>query len=134
MATIKKFEDIEGWQLARKLCKEIFVITVETSLSKEFKLRDQINGASGSIMDNIAEGFERGGKSELIHFLSIAKASNAEVKSQLYRLLDHQYIDQDKFDTLYQLATEIGSKLGAWIIYLNESEIKGLKFKNRATT
>ena len=131
MATIKKFEEIEAWQLARKLSKEIFTISIDSALSREFKLRDQINAASGSVMDNIAEGFERGGKSELIQFLSIAKASNGEVKSQLYRIFDHNYINKEKFEELYQLANEIGNKLGAWINYLNDSEIKGLKFKNR---
>ena len=131
MATIKKFEEIEAWQLARKLSKEVFDISIDSALLKEFKLRDQINAASGSVMDNIAEGFERGGKSELIQFLSIAKASNGEVKSQLYRIFDHNYINKEKFEELYQLANEIGNKLGAWINYLNDSEIKGLKFKNR---
>ena len=134
MATINRFEQIISWEEARKLNKRLGNLIDSGRFKRSYKLIQQIEGSAGSIMDNIAEGFERGGKSELIHFLSIAKASNAEVKSQLYRLLDHQYIDQDKFDTLYQLATEIGSKLGAWIIYLNESEIKGLKFKNRATT
>ena len=131
MATIKSFEDILSWQKARVLANKIYVLINEGSFKTDFKLRDQINGASGSIMDNIAEGFERGGKSELIQFLSIAKASNGEVKSQLYRIFDHNYINKEKFEELYQLANEIGNKLGAWINYLNDSEIKGLKFKNR---
>lgn len=69
MATITKFEDIEAWQKARLLAKEIFIFSNETALNKDFRLRDQINAAGGSIMDNIAEGFERGGRLEFINFL-----------------------------------------------------------------
>ena len=75
MATIKRFEDIEAWQKARILSAEIYKISVETELGKDYRFRDQINSASGSIMDNIAEGFDRGGKLELINFLTIAKGS-----------------------------------------------------------
>ena len=133
MATIKRLEDIQAWQKARILAKEIFSISLETALSKDYRFRDQINAAAGSIMDNIAEGFERGGRLEFINFLTIAKASCAEVRSQLYRLLDRSYITTEKFNELYQLTDDIGSKLGAWIIYLNQSEHKGTKFKNRVT-
>jgi four helix bundle protein len=133
MATIKRFEDIEAWQKARILAKEIFTISLETALSKDYRFRDQINAAAGSIMDNIAEGFERGGRLEFINFLTIAKASCAEVKSQFYRILDRCYITAEKFNELYKFADDIGSKLGAWIIYLNQSEHKGTKFKNRVT-
>ena len=131
MATIKKFEEIEAWQKARLLASEVFVISSETALSKDYRFRDQINTAAGSIMDNIAEGFERGGRIEFIHFLTIAKASCAEVRSQLYRLLDRKYIEEEKFIQLYKLTEDIGNKLGAWINYLNLSEYKGNKYKNR---
>ena len=134
MSTIKKFEDIEGWKKARDLAKEIFFISSDTALSKDYRFKDQINAATGSTIDNIAEGFERGGKLEFIHFLTIAKASCAEVRSQLYRLIDRSYITQEKFDELYKLSEDIGAKLGAWINYLNQSEHKGTKFKNRITT
>ena len=134
MATIKRFEDIEAWQKARILAKEIFSISLETPLNKDYRLKDQINAASGSIMDNIAEGFERGGRLEFINFLTIAKASCAEVRAQIYRLVDRSYITTEKFDELYRLTDDIGNKLGAWIIYLNQSEHKGTKFKNRVTT
>ena len=134
MATIKRFEEIEAWQKARILPKEIFSISLETSLNKDYRLKDQINAATASIMDNIAEGFERGGRLEFINFLTIAKASCAEVRSQIYRLLDRCYITKEKFDELYRLTDDIGNKLGAWIIYLNQSEHKGTKFKNRVTS
>ena len=131
MGTIKTFEDIQAWQKARVLCKEIHVISITTELRKDFRFKDQVCSAAGSIMDNIAEGFERGGRNEFINFLTIAKASCGEIKSQLYRILDNGYIKEEKFNELYFLATEIGKMLGGWIVYLNKSEHKGSKFKNR---
>ena len=88
MGTIKRFEDIEAWQKARILCKEIYQITVSTELGKDYRFRDQINASAGSIIDNIAEGFDRGGRNEFINFLSIAKATCAELKFQPYRIID----------------------------------------------
>ena len=96
MATIKRFEDIEAWQKARILANDIHKISVETELGKDYRFRDQVNSATGSVMDNIAEGFERGGKLELINFLTIAKGSCAEVKSQLYRIRDRNYVNEIK--------------------------------------
>ena len=83
MATLTKFEDIKAWQKARFFCNEIFVLCEETKLAKDYKLRDQVNGSSGSIMDNIAEGFGRGGNLEFIQFLEISHASACESQSQL---------------------------------------------------
>lgn len=96
MATIRRFEEIEAWQKARILSKEIYRISTETGLSRDYRLKDQINAAAGSVMDNIAEGFDRGGRLELVHFLTIAQGSSSEVKSQLYRLLDRGYITEEK--------------------------------------
>lgn len=129
MSTIKKFEDIEAWQQARSLCTEIYKITKENSFSKDYKLIDQINGSSGSIMDNIAEGFERDGRKEFIQFLSVAKASCGETRSQLYRALDRKYIDKSTFDVLYNNAEIIGKKIGGFMSYLKQSEYTGNKFK-----
>ena len=85
---IERFEDLEIWQEARELCKYIFFITSSDPFNKDYKFRDQIRASSGSIMDNIAEGFERGGNKEFGQFLFIAKGSCAEVRSQSYRAFD----------------------------------------------
>ena len=98
MSTIKRFEDLEIRQSARILCQDIHNIITTTSLNNDYKLRDQINSSSGSIMDNIAEGFERNGKNEFRQFLSIAKGSCGETRSQLYRVFDKNYINQEKLE------------------------------------
>jgi len=130
MATVTKFEELDVWQLARQFAKEIHeAIKACENFEKDFRLKDQINGAAGSIMDNIAEGFERNGRREFIQFLSIAKGSAGEVKSQLYRALDKAYLTKENFDYLYLKADELGRKIGGFINYLNKSEFKGTKFK-----
>lgn len=95
MATIKTFEDIGAWQKARILSKQVFELTLTGSFSKDYALRDQINRSMGSVMDNIAEGFERGGTREFIQFLSIARGSAGEVRSQLHRALDRKHLDRE---------------------------------------
>ena len=97
MATITKFEDLEIWKEARILSQEIFSISQETNLKTDYKFNSQIKSSSGSVMDNIAEGFERDGNLEFRQFLSIAKGSAGETRSQIYRLYDYQYIDEEKF-------------------------------------
>lgn len=89
---IKRFEDLEVWQLARRLVRQIYEISKRAELSKDFGLRNQIQRSAVSIMSNIAEGFERKSKKEFIHFLSIAKASSGECRSQLYVTLDLEYL------------------------------------------
>ena len=111
MATFKSFEDIEAWQLARVLAKDIFLVTKEKTFANDFKLINQMRSSSGSIMDNIAEGFERGGNREFIQFLSIAKGSCGELRSQLYRSLDIDYISNEKFNELFQKCIEVSSKI-----------------------
>lgn len=129
MATIKRFEDVDAWQKARKLSQEIYTITKIGEFSKDYELKSQIRKASGSIMDNIAEGFERGGKGEFIQFLGISKGSCGEVRSQLYRALDQEYLDKEKFDKLYCASNEIGKMIKGLITYLNNTSIKGQKYK-----
>ena len=110
MAKIERFEDLEIWQLAREICKDVWNIIQNTSLQRDYKLREQINGASGSIMDNISEGFERDGNREFINFLSIAKASCGETRSQLYRCLDRNHIDEETFKRIYDISEKLRQK------------------------
>lgn len=129
MPTIERFEDLKVWQLARELCREIHNLTLKELFSKDFRLVGQIKGASGSIMDNIAEGFERDGNKEFIQFLFVSKGSCGEVRSQLYRATDCQYISQEEFDLAYEKALECSKMLKGFISYLKDSEIKGTKSK-----
>ena len=129
MAKIECFEEIDVWKKSRILCDITYSIIFSTNLEKDFALRDQINKSSGSIMDNIAEGFERGGNKEFIQFLSIAKASNAEFRSQLYRVFDRKYINEEKFQEILNESKDIGKMLGGLISYLKKSDYKGSKYK-----
>lgn len=129
MSKVERFEDLKIWQLARELCQMIHKLTIRDQFSRDFKLVGQINGSSGSIMDNIAEGFERDGNKEFIQFLTFSKGSCGETRSQLYRALDYQYITQDEFDTAYKMALEESKMLKSFIQYLKDSEMKGNRFK-----
>ncbi len=131
MATIKKFEDLEIWQLARQLENKVFEETEKGRLSKDYKLKDQMNACSGSVMDNIAEGFGRASRLEFVQFLSISNGSGNELQSQLYRCLDRKYISQPKLEELYLLADLVCKKINAFMSYLNKSSVKGQKFANR---
>src|SRR6188768_1247303 len=111
MSTLKSFEEIEVWQKARTFANRIFELTLEGTFSRDYKLRDQINGSSGSIMDNIAEGFERGGNREFIQFLSIAKGSAGETRSQLYRALDRNHLTQDQFNSLTEEVIQVSKQI-----------------------
>lgn len=112
MDKIQKFEDLIAWQKARELTKAIYQLTSDGRFSKDFGLRDQIRRAAVSVMSNIAEGFERGSMNEFHQFLVIAKASCAEVKSQLYVALDAGYINEPAFQILNQQATEVSKIIG----------------------
>ncbi|MDY3350748.1 four helix bundle protein [Riemerella anatipestifer] len=129
MSNIKTFEDLEIWQLSRALCQDIFVIIEETPLKNNFRLANQIDGASGSIMDNIAEGFERNGNREFLQFLSVAKSSCGEVRSQLYRLKDRNFVNDKTFEDLKNKTLLLSKKISAFIKYLKNSEMSGTKFK-----
>lgn len=116
--TIRRFEDIEGWQLARELTKCVYSVAMRGAFAKDFGLRDQITRASGSVMHNIAEGFDGGSNAEFIKFLRYSQRSCSEVQSQLYVALDQAYISQDEFDSLYNQAAMTHAKVGGFIRYL----------------
>lgn len=129
MSKVERFEDLKTWQIAREICQMIHKLTIKDQFSRDFKLVGQIKGSSGSIMDNIAEGFERDGNKEFIQFLTFSKGSCGETRSQLYRALDYQYITQDEFDIAYKMALEESKMLKSFIQYLKESDLKGNRFK-----
>lgn len=118
---IERFEDIEGWQIARQLTKAIYETTKAGDFARDYGLKDQITRASGSIMHNIAEGFDGGSNAEFIKFLRYAHRSASEVQSQLYVALDQGYISEERFTQLYDLTALTRSKIGAFIAYLQRS-------------
>ena len=129
MATINRFGDLEIWQESRRLAKEIHIISIETGLKSDFKFKEQIKSSSGSVMDNIAEGFERDGNIEFRQFLSIAKGSAGETRSQLYRVFDFDYINEQKFELLKKDYENLSGKIKNFITYLNKKDFKGNKFQ-----
>ncbi|MCG8700730.1 MAG: four helix bundle protein [Bacteroidales bacterium] len=128
MATITKFEDLLAWQIAGELANEVYKYTCKKDFSKDFSLVDQIRRSSGSVMDNIAEGFERDGNKEFNHFLSIAKGSLGETKSQSYRAKDRKYLSDIEFEEIISLIERTGKLVGGLMNYLSGTKIKGRKF------
>lgn len=129
MATVSRFEDLEIWKLARILNLKIYALGQNTNLHNDYRLYGQINGSAGSIMDNIAEGFERNGNKEFIQFLSIAKASCGETRSQLYRVYDRNYIEEEAFNELRNEVELLSKKIASFMGYLVKNEYRGTKFK-----
>jgi four helix bundle protein len=125
MSTIKRFEDLEVWKESRRLNKIIGCLIQKKKFEHNFRLINQIEGSSGSIMDNIAEGFERGTRGEFIQFLGYSKGSCGELRSQLYRALDRSYIVQKQFDDLLKLVSRISAMIHSLIIYLQKTKING---------
>ena len=118
---IERFEEIQGWQHARKLSRMVYAVVTEGAFSRDFGLRDQITRAAGSAMDNIAEGFDSESNAEFVRFLRYAQRSCSEVQSQLYRALDQTYLNQDSFDALYHQATETRKTIRGFIRYLKSN-------------
>lgn len=112
MSGVKRFEDLIAWQKARELTKMIYMTTCHGDFAKDIGLSGQIQRASVSIMSNLAEGFERGGRREFHQFLSVAKASCAELRSQLYIAFDVGYLSQERFSRLLVQAEEVGRVIG----------------------
>lgn len=118
---ITRFEDIKCWQEARQLTQHIYQITLQKSFVTDFELKDQIRGAAGSIMHNIAEGFDAGSTAEFSRFLCYAQRSCSEVQSQLYVALDQNYIDQAYFAALYEQTANTKKMIGGFIKYLKNA-------------
>jgi four helix bundle protein len=129
MGKIERFEDMDVWQHSRDLCKYIFELVQRAPFCKDFSLIDQIKRSGGSVMDNIAEGFERNGNKEFITFLYYSKGSCGEVKSQLYIAFDFKYISEEEFKIGYNKADNISKELSNFIKYLKNNELKGIKYK-----
>lgn len=118
---ITRFEDIESWQKARELCRAVEEVISKGAFARRYAIKDQIDRASGSAMDNIAEGYDAGSHAEFARFLSYAQRSCTEVKSQLYRALDKKLVDQAEFERIYNLAGETHAMIGGFIRYLKSS-------------
>jgi len=129
MATFKNFEEIVAWQKARELCKKIKKLTEKPEFTRDYKLKDQILSSSGSIMDNIAEGFERQGNKEFVQFLYISKGSCGETRSQLYRASDYGYITPEEFNDIFFDTLEVSRILNGLINSIHDSDLKGYKYK-----
>ena len=132
MATFKKFEEIECWKKARELTRRIYDVTNEPRFARDFGLKDQIRRAAVSVMSNIAEGYDRSGTAEFVHFLATAKGSAAEVRCQLYVAVDQGYIQEEHFVELSALAAETARMVAGLMKYLRGSGYKGTKFKTMA--
>lgn len=117
---ITRFEDIESWQMGRDLCRRVFDLIQNSALGKDYSLKDQMERSSGSVMDNVAEGFDSGSNKEFVRFLRYSKRSCNELKSQLYRSLDRGYLSKSDFDEFYNLAEETRKKIGGFVKYLSQ--------------
>ena len=130
MSKAKSFEDLKIFQMARDLCKEVYAITKESEFHKDSRFVQQIHAAAGSVMDNIAEGFERDGNKEFINFLYIAKGSCGEVRSQIIRASDVGFIDKETATKLYNESLNLSKSIAKFITSLKDSNLSGLKFQN----
>lgn len=127
MPKVQKFEELTIFQMARNLCKEVYAITKDGEFHKDARFVQQIHAAAGSIMDNIAEGFERDGNKEFINFLYIAKGSCGEVRSQIIRASDVGLVDNETAKRLYNDTLNLGKSISKFITSLKTSPLTGLK-------
>ena len=130
MATVRDFEELMIFQKARELSKKIYPITKRGECKYDSRFVQQIRAAVGSIMDNIAEGYERDGNKEFVNFLYIAKGSCGEVRSQIIRASDVGFIDNETATKLYNDCLSLSKALSKVIKSLRESGIAGLKFQD----
>ena len=131
MATWERIEDIEAWQAARALTKEVYRVSGEGAFARDFALRDQVRRSAVSIGSNIAEGFERGGNKEFIQFLAVAKGSAGELRSQLYTAGDVGHADVEQIQSLLDEVDRVGRMIGGLMKYLRHSPRKGVKYQRK---
>ena len=129
MASIKRFEEIISWKEASELNFRLRRLIKDNRFESNYGLKSQIERSAGSIMDIIAEGFERGSNKEFIQFLYIAKSSCGELRSQLYRAFDDGYLTKEEIDLISVSCIKISNLIYKLIEYLKNTEIKGQKFK-----
>ena len=128
MASVERFEDLRIWQMARELCKEIYLHTEKKPWKTDSRFVQQIRAAAGSVMDNIAEGFERDGNKEYIQFLYIAKGSCGEVRSQIIRASDVGFLASEDYIKLYNDCISLNKGISAFIRRLKTSSVSGIKY------
>ncbi|MFT3909374.1 MAG: four helix bundle protein [Ferruginibacter sp.] len=127
MATIQRFEDLQVWMVSRELYCETGKLIDTGTFGKNFRFIAQVESSCGSIMYNIAEGFERGTRPEFIQFPGYSKGSCGELRSQLYRLLDRSFISKGLFDKYHSFATRISMMLQKLIAYLRKTKMPGAR-------
>jgi four helix bundle protein len=120
MGKIQRFEDLQAWQKARQLTNMIYDLTEHRRFAQDLRLRNQICAAAGSVMHNIAEGFDSGSGPEFTRFLRISRRSASEVQSELYLALDRQYVTADELGGAYEIATETKRLVNGMIGYLRK--------------
>ena len=123
---ITRFEEIEEWQLGREITRKIYFFAYQERFSRDFGLKDQIQRSAGSVMHNVAEGFDSGSNAEFVRFLRYAQRSCTEVQSQLYVALDQKYLSSNEFEDVFSLADHTKSKIGGLIKYLLKNDKKSL--------
>lgn len=119
---IEKFEDLDCWKKARELANLVYDLTDQRSFGKDFQLRDQMRDAAGSVMHNIAEGFEAGSDAEFVRFLKISRRSASEVQSELYLAIDRKYITTNQLQIAYNNGTEVKRLINGLIAYLRRNK------------
>jgi four helix bundle protein len=121
MTKVRRFEDLICWQKARKLANTIHGLTRHPEFAKDFRLRDQILDAAGSVMHNIAEGCDAGTDPEFIRFLKMSRRSASEIQSELYLALDCKYFAEGELSEMYALADEVKKVINGLIAYLRKN-------------
>lgn len=120
MATVERFEDLEIWQLARKLVKLVYNLTEKKGFSRDYGLKDQIQRSSVSVMNNISEGFECRTTKRFVDYLGRSKGSCGETRSMSYVILDCNYITKEEFKELNDLCITISKKTRSFMNYLEK--------------